>query len=59
MQTIPLMLLKLYDLMLQKIEFWETLCDHIQNTRSEKHLFIEGELNGHVGKARNGFAKWQ
>ena len=38
-----------------KDEFWESLDTHLRSVRSEEHLVIGGDLNGHVGNARDGY----
>lgn len=39
----------------EKDAFWENLDDHLRSFEPDDYLAIGGDLNGHVGKARDGY----
>ncbi|XP_026016523.1 uncharacterized protein LOC113017592 [Astatotilapia calliptera] len=42
----------------EKTEFWRALDDHLQTISPEEHVAVGGDLNGHVGKGRDGYHRF-
>jgi hypothetical protein len=42
----------------EKDKFWEGLDAHLRTVGPEEHLVLGGDLNGHVGSARDGYNQY-